>query len=192
MILAFFCRQPIGIPSQKASDRENVGMSWRHHMGHGTSKTTSCCWWPTIYSLNGIQFYGGTTCTFISMHIEWSVSVKTKTKEIDELKRKLGQFSGCQMLASTILPSYHCIWHGLLCLLIHYGDVIMGAIASQITSLTIVYSTVYSDADQRKHQSSASLAFVQGMGPVNSPQKCPVTRKMFPFDDVIMLFCSQI
>ena len=42
----------------------------------------------------------------------------------------------------------------------HYGDVIMGAIASQITSLTIVYSTVYSDADRRKHQSSASLSFV--------------------------------
>ena len=43
----------------------------------------------------------------------------------------------------------------------HYGDVIMGAITSQITSLTIVYSTVHSDADQRKYQSSASLAFVQ-------------------------------
>ena len=43
----------------------------------------------------------------------------------------------------------------------HYNDVIMGAIASQITSLTIVYSIVYSDADQRKHQSSASLAFVR-------------------------------
>ena len=42
----------------------------------------------------------------------------------------------------------------------HYNDVIMGAIASQITSLTIVYSTVYSDADQRKHQSTASLGFV--------------------------------
>ena len=42
----------------------------------------------------------------------------------------------------------------------HYNDIIMGAIASQITSLTIVYSTIYSDADQRKHQSSASLAFV--------------------------------
>ena len=42
----------------------------------------------------------------------------------------------------------------------HYDDVIMSAIASQITSLTIVYSIVYSDADQRKHQSSASLAFV--------------------------------
>ena len=70
----------------------------------------------------------------------------------------------------------------------HYTDVIMGVIASQITSLTIVYSTVYSDADQRKHQSSASLAFVRGIhrGPVNSLHKWPVTRKMFPFDDDIM------
>ena len=41
----------------------------------------------------------------------------------------------------------------------------MGTIASQITSLTIVYSTVYSDADQGKHQSSASLAFVPGEFP---------------------------
>ena len=46
---------------------------------------------------------------------------------------------------------------------IHYIDVIMTTIASQITSLTVVYSTVYSDADQRKHQSSASLAFVWGI-----------------------------
>ena len=45
----------------------------------------------------------------------------------------------------------------------HYADVIMTTIASQITSLTSVYSTVYSDADQRKHQSSASLAFVWGI-----------------------------
>ena len=64
----------------------------------------------------------------------------------------------------------------------------MSTIASQITSLTIAYSTVYSDADQRKPQSSASLAFVRGIhrGPVNSPHKWPVTWKMFPFDDVIM------
>ena len=66
----------------------------------------------------------------------------------------------------------------------HYNDVIMSTIASQITGLAIVYSTVYSGADQRKHQSSATLAFVQG--PVNSPHKGPVTRKMVPFDDVIM------
>ena len=42
---------------------------------------------------------------------------------------------------------------------IHYDDVIMGAMASQITSLTVVYSTAYLDVDQRKHQSSTSLAF---------------------------------
>ena len=69
-------------------------------------------------------------------------------------------------------------------------DVILGAIASQITNLTIVFSTVYLDTDQRNHQSSASLAFLRGIhrSPVNSPHKWPVTRKNFPFDDVIM--CS--
>ena len=60
----------------------------------------------------------------------------------------------------------------------HYYDVMMGAMASQITSLTIVYSTVYSDADQSKHQSYASL--VRGIHPVNSLHKWPVTRKLFP------------
>ena len=52
----------------------------------------------------------------------------------------------------------------------------------------IVYSTFYSGADQRMHKSSASLAFVKGIHrwPVNSPQKGPVTRKRFPFDDVIL------
>ena len=70
----------------------------------------------------------------------------------------------------------------------HYSDVLMGTMAFQITSIMIVYSTVYSGADQRKHQSSASLAFVRGIHrlPVNFPHKGPVTRKMFPFDDVIM------
>ena len=72
---------------------------------------------------------------------------------------------------------------------VHYNDVIMGAIASQITSRMIVYSVVYSHANQRKHQSSASLAFVRGIHrwPVSSPHKWPVMRKMFPFDDVIMV-----
>ena len=60
---------------------------------------------------------------------------------------------------------------------------------SQINGLTIVYSTAYSGSDQRKHQSSASLAFGQGIHrwPVNSPHKWPAMRKMFPFDDVMMM-----
>ena len=62
----------------------------------------------------------------------------------------------------------------------------MGAMMFQIPSLTSVYSTVYSGADQRKYQSSASLAFVRDnhRWPMNSPHKGPVTREMFPFDDV--------
>ena len=71
----------------------------------------------------------------------------------------------------------------------HYNDVRMGTMAYQITSLTIVSPTGYSEADQRKHQSSGLLAFVRAIHrwPVNSPHKGPVTRKTFPFDDVIMI-----
>ena len=101
------------------------------------------------------------------------------------------------MSASFILAYAHqldtpCLWFRAG---FHYGDVIMTTIASQITSFTIVHSTVYSDADKRKNQSSASLAFVRGIrrGPVNSPPKWPVTRKMFPFDDAIICgkHCSR-
>ena len=105
----------------------------------------------------------------------------------------------CSYLVCCNILSLVCInWHMITTLrgsavkMTHYGDVIMGKMASQITSLAIVYSTVYSGADQRKHKSSASLAFVRGIhrGPVNSPHKWPVMRKMFPFDDVIMKFCG--
>ena len=69
----------------------------------------------------------------------------------------------------------------------------MSAMLSQITSLTSIYSSAYSGAGQRKHQSSASLTFVRGIHPwpVNSPHKWPVTRKMFPFDDVIICLLSS-
>ena len=68
----------------------------------------------------------------------------------------------------------------------------MSTMASQITSLATVYSTIYLGANQRKHLSSASLAFVQGIHwwLVNSSHKGSVTRKMFPFDDVIILPAS--
>ena len=71
----------------------------------------------------------------------------------------------------------------------HYSDVIKSAMTSQI-----VCSTAFSGADQRKHQSSASLVFVRGnnRSPVDSPHKGPVTQKMLPFDDVIMLVDGEI
>ena len=64
----------------------------------------------------------------------------------------------------------------------------MSSMASQITGVSVVHSTVCSGADQRKHQISASLTFLRGIHrwPVNSPHKGSLTGKMFPFDDVIM------
>ena len=71
---------------------------------------------------------------------------------------------------------------------IHYSDVAMSPFASQITSVSIVYSTVCSGADQRQHQSPASLTVVRGIHwwLVIYPNKRPLTRKMYPLDDVIM------
>ena len=116
------------------------------------------------------------------------------TQIIKELTRKTPTTSTLLDVILTPVPDRHTMTKVIKTAfsdhysLYHYDDVIMGTIASQITSLAIVYSTVYLGADQRKHQSSASLAFVRGFhrGPVNSPHKWPVTRIIFPFDDVIM------
>ena len=72
----------------------------------------------------------------------------------------------------------------------YYSDVTMSAMASQITGVSTIYATVCLGVDQRKHQSSASLAFVGGIhrSLVNSLHKGPVTRKMFAFDDVIVWY----
>ena len=64
--------------------------------------------------------------------------------------------------------------------ILHYNDVIMSAMASQITSLMIVYSIVYS---RRRSKKTSKLRVT---GPLWPNDKWPVTRKMFPFDDVIM------
>ena len=72
----------------------------------------------------------------------------------------------------------------------HYNDVIMGTMTSQITGVSIVCLTVCSGEDERKHQSYVSLAYVRGIHqwPVDSLHRGPVTRKMFPFDDVIVKY----
>ena len=77
----------------------------------------------------------------------------------------------------------HILYFSLVCLLQRRHNE-----RDVVASLTIVYSTVYSGADQRKHKSSASLAFVRGThrSPMNSPHKGPVTRKMLQFDGAIM------
>ena len=77
---------------------------------------------------------------------------------------------------------------------LHYSDVIMSAMTSQITNISIVCSTVGSNTNQRKPQSPALLAFVWGIHrwPVNSLDKEPVTRNILPFDDVIKIKVRQM
>ena len=67
----------------------------------------------------------------------------------------------------------------------------MGSIASQITSLTIVYSAVYSGVDERKHQSCASLAFVWGIHREFPAQMASYAENV-PFDDVNMQSCRVV
>ena len=99
----------------------------------------------------------------------------------------------CVKMQALFISNWISFIHGLRinwkARFLNYSDVVISAIASQITSLTIVYSTVCSGADEILHQSSASLAFVRGIHrwPVNSPHKGPFTPKKFPFEDVIIL-----
>ena len=84
-----------------------------------------------------------------------------------------------------------CSVPGIILCMHHYSDFLMGAMASQLTSPTIVDLMVYWGADQIKYQSSASLAFVRGIHwwPVNSPHKWPVTRIMFHL--ITLSWCTQ-
>ena len=108
-------------------------------------------------------------CDVITIVAQWIV-----TSSPDRKPRNLGMWS---MYENPLFGCHICGHH----VVNHYSDAIMGTMASQITSLMIVYSAVYSGTYQRKHQGSASLSFVRGIHrwPVNSPHKGPVTRKKF-------------
>ena len=101
-----------------------------------------------------------------------------------------GHFTG-KMITIWLMGKhvvFHWHWDNRMIIQMHYSDIIMIAMTPRITGVSIVYSYVCLGTDQRKHQSSESLAFVRGIHrwPVNSPHKGPVTRKMFPFEEVIM------
>ena len=129
-------------------------------------KMSSIKWQPFIYS-------------YINTHIKY------KTKEWVSKRLRKGWKNPELGSQTTDQFSSNVLYN----IAIYYSDVIMREVASQIAGVLIVCSTVCSGADQRKHQSSASLDFVRGINrwPVNFPHKRPVTREMFPFDDVIMI-----
>ena len=97
------------------------------------------------------------------------------------------------LVSPTHCQSYDCA-NASETTLKHYSDVIISAMASQITGASIVYKTDCSGTDRSKHQSSASLAFAWGIHwwPVNSPHKGPITRTIFQLYDVIMEYSCII
>ena len=178
------------------------------------AKFSRCLWdtnhGPVLFSVSGLKPCNNrTTKTCLNLIINYA---KTQIA-IDLLLKASTIYHGMSLSwhpartigsegnigSSMVDVCGHVIWRHVL---LHVSGLALrwrhnGRDSVSITSLTIVYSTVYSGADQSKHQSSASLAFVWGIhrGPVNSPHKWSVTRKMFPIDDVIMerdIFTSEI
>ena len=112
-----------------------------------TTKWNSWLWstrthQPTEFKVNHLGVY---------QDIYWRLVNKPEASK--EQKNVTMNFSGPGVPEKMQLPSMEIKQK-------HYNDVIVTTMASQITSLTVVYSTGYSDADQRKYQNSVSLAFV--------------------------------
>ena len=146
------------------------------------SETTLCSHIEALVAI--LQIIFSNSNSLIGSTVIWLIFHRSSMGSINSKPVLANIMAWCQIRHQAVIWTTDgaAYWCG------HYNDVTMGAMASQITSVSIVYSTFCLGTDQRKHQSSASLAFVRGIHrwPMNSPHKGPVTRKMFPFDDVIM------
>ena len=195
-------------PAQMTNNAENVSIWWRHH-GLKFHAATRCSMF--IYSLrtqpNCGVFLPSWLSTDVPVHrgtpnwagiltsdYDSNTEIMDTSKATNHMKWFTNAFSvysyGNKRLLSQVIPPKTKMLGPVYILYVHYNDIIMGVTASQITSLPTAYSTVLAGADQRKHQSSASLAFVRRIHrwPVNSPHKWPVTRNMYSFDSAIMIY----
>ena len=143
---------------------------WRHRSGSTSVQMMVCCLTPPRHYRNRCWFLISEVLYFLWEQIHRVPKLLYNEFENHAFKIAATSLRGLELIILTVLIYWYWSNHKQP----HYSDVIMGAIASQITSLTIVYSTVFfSDGDQRKHHSSASLAFVLEINrwPVNSPHK---------------------
>ena len=146
----------------------------------------------SIYISKYVKFVFGCVLFFqflYSMTHELSASIVWIRSLTTEFKSCFIQIISTRMVIKWIklsVASLSCFGSNIA--MLHYSDVIMSTIRYQIIGVSKVCSTIGSGADQRKHQNSASLAFVRGIHrwPVDSPHKWPVMQKMSPFDDVII------
>ena len=137
------------------------------------------------YINSSVQLYGSDKIMILTLYFHSRQYVERGWLYRDIIFSLPTMFGEGVIISWNYIITPNNIWEGAD---YHYIDVIMSAMASKITSLTIAYSIVYSGAHQGKYQSSASLTFVRGIhrSPMNSPYKVPVMRKMFPFDDITM------
>ena len=156
----------------------NINMSSyqyrKYHFGDKTILRSS-------YLHNGISYTVKMTSLYWIRALAHPAFTALPRNHIDIVAWKKYGDSAKPITSWLVSASHECIYmesHSIN-RLVHNNDIIMGVMTSQITSLTIVYSTVYSGTEQRKHQSSASLAFVRGIhhSPVNSQHKRPVTQR---------------
>ena len=189
-------------PAQRASNAENVCIWWRRRQKNCDFISISFRVWAQPMRADGIMYRRLSLAEplhrMIPMH---HITNVTAVLEISFANTQCSNYF-LTHYPFTKWPPFH--WRHLqmntqFCISIQislklYGDAIMGAMASRITGVSIVYSTFCSHADQRKRQNSASLAFVRRIHrwPLNSPHKGPAPRKIFPFDYVIMRLFPRI
>ena len=139
-------------------------ISLRQYVSNGSFNGLVENWWRSIILTNESLVY-------------WPIYVVTRSRNYDIICGVLKELEPTSIDNLSSVPDKK-----------HYSDVIMSMLASQITGVSIVCSTVCAGADQRKQQSSASLGFVMGIHQwlVGSPHRGPVMRTMISFDDIII------
>ena len=160
LLICFEGNTPVtdGFPSWMVSYLESISMSWRHN--------------ENLINARDVLVYFCLQCLSKVSHLaekKRCVGLLQTSYQLNEHvdlrvtkpERCCGE-AVCDVRADVIVVVCKRKWQHWSSLLPHYGDIIMSAMVSQITSVSIVCSTVCSGADQRKHQSSASLAFVRG------------------------------
>ena len=153
-------------PVQGASNPENVSIWWRHH------ESADAIIWAYTHEISKPYVFLFKV-TIYTRFIQGDLITRRPFNYTDGFIARIVSTIHLKKVSEESIPLYH------------HSDVLMSAMASQITGVSTVYSTIVSG--ESKHQSSASLAFVRGIPwwPVNSLHKSPVTRKVFPFDGVI-------
>ena len=193
-----------GFPAQMARRADSVSMSWRHHAIIETVLMICLLHKTLTKRVSGTRYYHSDIHKLyfnMRCHVSNISYLRDAMSNILnlswEISRILFQYEHNDMhYEGKIIARPSQLYNGSSCAgktSSQYIDVIMTTMASQITSLTVVNSTVLFRHRSKKTSKLRVTGLCAGnsSGPVNSPHKGPVTRKMFPFDDVIMFILKQ-